>query len=714
MVEKFQNLAIKLRQQGYFPLRLEPKGKMPKSTGWQTHTPTEESILRDFARPSNIGIRTGDIKSDNTCLIAVDVDIEEIELIKCVERAIGEKVPCKRGKKGYTYLFRIDRQVKTHKIYWTRKDDSGKSKKKPAIDVLCRGAQTVIPPSVHPETNEPYKWLSGQSLEETPYETLPVLGTHVLDEIRGFGKNEDDPIYALNDMEWLGVGGGGNTHDTCLAAVASMVARKWTDEDIQSRVVRAKKEACETAGMPYDWPESFKIIQEWIDSSRDKKFDTLSKSRVSDVPLKIINRYVYVTSIDRMYDMEKGYPVNQSVFDNVHSRTLLKPWKTVIQHPDLRIVDKLTYAPGEPKFCKEKNFDSESILDCLNIWYDAGVEPAEGDVEPFLDLVRDLFDHDERAIDHVLCFFAYIVQNPGHRVNHALVIQGEQGIGKDSLIMAFEKLLGSQNVSQVTLQHVESAFNEWLFGKQLIVFQEMLAAGRRSVYNKLKTYITDPIHTINTKHVSLQRIPNKAVYIFLTNYRHALSVDPSDRRMWVWYSEMERQSPEYYDRYYNWLSDKRSMSHLMHYLLEYDVEKFNPAAPPPMTKSKEIMIDASTSEIEQFLRQAAENETWPMVCDLVSTPHVLGAVRSFMRTSSTMVTEALNNICGTESVLKTRPRFGSSRLRVRAIRNLDKWKEASSDELRNEYMMPLPPQSGETEGSYMEYSPDEKKEDERY
>jgi hypothetical protein len=173
-------------------------------------------------------VRLGDVQKDNTCLAAIDVDIEEPQLIRCVERAIGAMVPCKKGKKGATYILRLDREYKTHKLYWTRGND-----KKAAIDVLCKGAQTVLPPSIHPDTKQPYQWIAGEPLETLDYRTLPVFAPTIIDEIRGFCKNEADPIFALNEMEWLGVGGGGNTHDTCVAAVASMVARKWTDQDIQ-------------------------------------------------------------------------------------------------------------------------------------------------------------------------------------------------------------------------------------------------------------------------------------------------------------------------------------------------------------------------------------------------------------------------------------------------------------------------------------------------
>jgi len=256
------------------PLRLEPESKAPKWIGWQRAVPTEETVRRDFTRLSNLGVRTGDLHRDGTRLLAIDVDLENGELIRCVEQALGIKVPCKQGKKGFTYFIRVNYEQKSTKILWQR--DGAKIG---AIDVLCIGAQTVVPPSIHPDTKLPYRWVSGTPLEEIDIHSIPVFGPSLLDEIRGFCKNPDDPIFALNDMEWAGVGGGGNTHDMCVAAVASMVARKWTDADIHDRIERAKSGVCEATGLPYNWPESQKIIQGWIDSARDKKFGEKKASR---------------------------------------------------------------------------------------------------------------------------------------------------------------------------------------------------------------------------------------------------------------------------------------------------------------------------------------------------------------------------------------------------------------------------------------------------
>lgn len=695
--EQMREIAQKLLELGYTPLRIDPGSKAAKHQGWQAETPTEESIARSFNSPSNLGVRCGDMRSDGTCLLAIDVDLNDEGLLDCVRRAIGNPdVPVKRGKKGATFFVRLDREQKTTKIKLVRD-----GLKLDAIDILCRGAQTVVPPSIHPDTRAPYEWIAGRPLWDVDYRSLPIYGPALLDEIRGYCKDPEDPVASLNEMVWAGVGGGGNTHDTCVRAVSSMVARKWSDDEIHQRVQRAKQDACAIAGMPYHWPEAHRVVQEWIDSSREKKFDKTSKNavRLDDVPPDIVQRYVYIASVDRMYDLRKGVMLNMHVFNNMLAREIPKPWITLLMHPDFKIVDRLTYIPGQPMFCQEQSFESECLHDCLNLYNPPDVAPCEGNVEPFLELVHHLFDRDEGAVNHVLSFFAYAVQNPGARINHGLVIQGNQGIGKDSILHAIEKVLGSHNCTQVSLQQIESQFNEWVFGKQMIVFQELLAAGRKGIYNKLKTVITEPMHTVNAKHLALQRVSNRAIYVFLTNYTHAMSIDSHDRRVWVWNSKANPLPPTFYQKYYGWLNDKRNADALCYFLLNYDISTFNPAAPPPMTDAKRMLIRSSANEVEQVLREAMESGTWPMSCDLIYPPHLQSALRSIMRVSLSMINEALDHISPGGTLLQ-RPRFGNSRPKLRAIRNLQKWRLATPEAISSEYRMPLPPAQGENEGTY--------------
>lgn len=264
--EQLQEIALALVRNGYFPVWLSPGTKTPGRSGWVNHLTTEETVVRDFHVRGNIGLMQGVMAADKTFGVVLDIDIDDPPLIGCVEAAIGRPCPKKLGKKGVSFLVRGIGDIPSGTFHDYRNG------KKPAGDILAKGKQTVIPPSIHPDTGEPYRWLTKMTPSNTPYHELPIIDDSAIKEIRAFLRNPDNPVARLRWMEWRGVGGGGDTHDTCVAAVAAMVADHWTDEQIHARIRRAKREACERAGEDYNWPGEMKACQEWIDSAREKAF----------------------------------------------------------------------------------------------------------------------------------------------------------------------------------------------------------------------------------------------------------------------------------------------------------------------------------------------------------------------------------------------------------------------------------------------------------
>ena len=262
-----QETALTLFGNGYFPIPLQPMSKTPAFSGWQNNIPTEETLIRDFQVDRNIGLLQGIPPPANTSPVTIDNHIDDAPLFECVTRAVGQQCPTKRGKKGVSYLLRAIGDVKSQSLH-----DYRNGKKRPAGDILAKGKMTVIPPSIHPDTKLPYTWVNGLTPFTVRYEDLPLIDQWSIDEIKAFLKDADNPIAQLNDMEWHGVGGGGNTHDTCVRAVGSMAARGWPDEAILTRIRRAKQEASEHAGETYHWPQEMKVCQEWIDSAREKGF----------------------------------------------------------------------------------------------------------------------------------------------------------------------------------------------------------------------------------------------------------------------------------------------------------------------------------------------------------------------------------------------------------------------------------------------------------
>lgn len=271
-LNEMQSMALRWRANGYHVVTLIHGEKGAKYAEWQNVIATEESIIRDFAQKSNIGLLHGVVAVDGSALITFDIDQNDPELIDYVERHTGSVSLKKFGQKGLSISVRSVGGIRSQAI---RAFDG--SKYHPAIDLLAVGKQTVVPPSIHPKTKLPYRWLSYFTPDNTKFDELSLIDQTVIDKVRAFCQNRENPVASLDFMEWKGLGGGGDTHDTCVAAVACMVSWGWTDEEIHREIHLTKKAACERAGEVYDWPQERKVTQEWIDSARAKGFDQPKK-----------------------------------------------------------------------------------------------------------------------------------------------------------------------------------------------------------------------------------------------------------------------------------------------------------------------------------------------------------------------------------------------------------------------------------------------------
>ena len=106
-------------------------------------------------------------------LVAVDIDSDDAAVIAAVKATCPSPVR-KRGRKGYTAFFRAGPMVKPRSFKFGNGD---------GVDLLAHGKQTVLPPTIHPDTDKPYAWLSVDTLEHVSPGHLPELPDDIADQL---------------------------------------------------------------------------------------------------------------------------------------------------------------------------------------------------------------------------------------------------------------------------------------------------------------------------------------------------------------------------------------------------------------------------------------------------------------------------------------------------------------------------------------------------
>lgn len=294
----FKDLAPPFRKAGLWPTPVRGKAAVPEK--WQKR-PDDETFNGWVKRYGDcgIGLAPGSPSSKIPGLVVGLLDVDEDALVEAVERIIGfttESLTPKRiGKKGAGYIVLTKPEhAKIRKFF--RPNST-----RPAIEMVNH---LVLPPSIHPDTGRPYYW-EGKSIQEWGDEPFLILTGWMLDEMQALVDDKYAHFTALNEMQWLGVGGGGGTHDICVAAVDSLVQRHWVNESIQARIKKAYKEASKRSGVPYDWPGADKAIDEWADSAREKHPPRAEASMIEFRPGRTLREI-----------LETDYPAIQSLVGN--------------------------------------------------------------------------------------------------------------------------------------------------------------------------------------------------------------------------------------------------------------------------------------------------------------------------------------------------------------------------------------------------------------
>jgi hypothetical protein len=168
----FAEWAPVYRERGFWPRPVSPKTKACFENVWQTPDDELTREVREGWIASKghygLGLLMGSPFSDGTTLGALDIDHDDYMRIG---RALLRDPPCGRiGKKGAAFFVRV-RGAARYLEFRVRKD----ADERKVGECLFTKRLCVLPPTIHPETRQPYRWI-GTPLHEIDFNQLPIVG----------------------------------------------------------------------------------------------------------------------------------------------------------------------------------------------------------------------------------------------------------------------------------------------------------------------------------------------------------------------------------------------------------------------------------------------------------------------------------------------------------------------------------------------------------
>jgi len=242
-------------------------------------------------------------------------------------------------------------------------------------------------------------------------------------------------------------------------------------------------------------------------------------------------------------------------------------------------------------------------------------------VTPILALLESLCgaeDNVDECVAWILRWLAFPLQNPGAKMQTALLMFGEkQGTGKSLFFQDVIAPIYGEYGTVASQHQLDSTFTAWRSRKLFVLFEEVLSRDDKYSHNgTLKYMITGKSMSINQKNLPERTERNHMNGAFLSNEPQPIPIELEDRRFMV-IEARAKQDQEFYDRVSD--SIKRGgIEAFYQFLLDFPLDGFNEHTKPMMTLAKERVIEFGLNGWMSFHRSWKDGYLAAPYCSCLS------------------------------------------------------------------------------------------------
>jgi Family of unknown function (DUF5906) len=280
-----------------------------------------------------------------------------------------------------------------------------------------------------------------------------------------------------------------------------------------------------------------------------------------------------------------------------------------------RPVEQMTWAPGFPALIKDRLILNSGWIEREGVTTFNHYRPPRiilGDASkagPWIDHVRRVYPDEA---DHIIMWLAQRVQRPEIKINHALVLGGKQGIGKDTLLEPVKHAVGPWNFEDVNPSQLLGRFNDFLKSVILRVNEarDLGEFDRFKFYHHTKTFMASPpdVLRVDEKHLREYNVLNVLGFVITTNQKtDGIYLMADDRRHLVAWSPRTKEdfAPNYWNEIWGYYNDG-GYGHVAAHLNNLDISGFDPKAPPPKTPAFWDIVNANIAPEDAEIADAID------------------------------------------------------------------------------------------------------------
>lgn len=329
--------------------------------------------------------------------------------------------------------------------------------------------------------------------------------------------------------------------------------------------------------------------------------------------VNMLSRYTLLYGTKTVWDAEKRTVIAYDAMSLARGSDLTTRW---LEHPMRREVDldKLVFDPTQ-------KVDLETHI---NMFEGFPLKPKKDEAKAnlALSLLYSLCSSEpncDEIFHWVLRWLAYPLQNPGAKMQTALLFFGEkQGTGKSLFFEGIVKPIYGVHGATGGQHQLDAQYTHWRSQKLFVLFEEILSRqDKYSHFGLVKHMITGRDQMVTQKFKDDRTEANHMNVVMLSNEFQAVPLEPDDRRFLV--TEARNPlAPQLLKDIQAALGNGLSEAFYA-FLLEYPLDGFNPHTKPIMTVSKERMINFGRPDWDLFYLAWQAGELAAPYCSCLST-----------------------------------------------------------------------------------------------
>ena len=565
---------------------LHPESKRPIGDNWSEKPRADfERLARTYQPGNNVGIRLGEpslTPAGNFMVLDLDIrdeskaDVARAKLLELCPNAFDlPTVQSGSGGSSRHYYFVAPSPLRSRKLaksegftmVWSEEKQREVKKHDWEIDLLGTGKQVVLPPSVHPDTKLPYRWLKpldtfylgmegmGPEIDleriKEPERTLPAAPSQPVDMATLESALAAIDPTILDYDEWLRIGmgifdakGGSEAGLMLWDALSQRDPGRYEGlSDLRGRWRGFGKPivgAPITAGTVFDiakdhgWQRP-SIIEGW---NLDELFEDLPNRPVPMKPMRNKKGGLLACASNAALVLETAchrhkWTIRRNEFSG------LEEWnREQITDHHLDFIQVAIEQAGMPNVGKDRTFQAVRMQGSQHIYHPVRdyLDNLKHDGVPrlttWLKTYAMVQDSDySRAVGRAfLVGMVARVMRPGCKMDTALVLRGTQGLRKSTACA----ILGGEwfGENQPAIVPGNKDADQYPPGRWLIELAEG-APTKRSDQDHLKQFLTRTTDELRLPFGrTFSRFPRQCAFVITTNQEQFLRDETGGRRFW--------------------------------------------------------------------------------------------------------------------------------------------------------------------------------------